>query len=299
MPSNRNHTSGVDVYAGSSYMAPWIGWDLAGAWYRSFVSGFDGYKTASTYTALPGETFTYTIALQNHSAVDDYAYIVDTLPDEVTFVSVEAPATYNAGVIKWIEFLESMEETELDIVVMANSDLEHGDYIMNEATVSLKQDATPFYYLYAYTNVDMATNMTVAKTVDAIGGFAEDTLTYSIVMHNGGVHVANDAVLMDVVPAYVTVISNSLMIDKGSGTLALPEVTFDQETGLLRWEGDLDAGDTYTVTFQATIDADAPEGWAIINMAEFTADNAYAMYNSALTEVFSTYNVYLPIITKY
>ncbi|MDY7076243.1 MAG: S8 family serine peptidase [Chloroflexota bacterium] len=293
-----NHTSGVDVYdSGWS----WLGWALAGGYARTFDYGFYGYKMPSAYTVLPGETFTYTVHLENYGAEDHYVYFSDPLPDEVTYVSATGGATYDAGMhtVTWSGLLPgtSLSDTEFDIVVTADSDLEHDTEIMNEATVAHKQDGTPFDYLYAYTYVDMTTYVTVDKTVDLIGGYGGDLLSFSIAMYNGGAHMATNAVLTDVIPAYLTVITDSLWINKGAGTAFLPEDAYDEETGILRWEDELAAGDTYTITFQATIDEDAPEEWAIINMAEFAADNAYTM-DSALTEVFELPIIYLPLVLR-
>jgi len=305
MAPGDNHTSGVDVYEGTSYLDPWIGWGLAGGYDRAFDYGFDGDKMSSAYTVVAGETFTYTIHFENYSAEDRYIYFSDPLPDEVTYVSATGGATYDAGThaVTWLGFMPggtnfSDAVVDFDIVVQAKSDLKHNTLIVNEATVANKQDGTPVAYLYAYTYASMSTSLSVEKTVDIIGGYGGDLLTYNIVIHNTGDHLATNAVMTDVIPSYLTVVTDSLWIDKGAGAAFLPEDVYDEDTGILRWEGDMAAGDTYTITFQTTIDEGAPAEWAIINPAEFVADNAATVYNSALTEVFELPIIYLPIIMR-
>jgi hypothetical protein len=104
---------------------------------------------------------------------------------------------------------------------------------------------------------------------------------------------------VDEIPAYITVLSNTIGIDLGTGsTVQLPVGSWDMESGVLNWEGDLAAGETYTISFQATIDEDAMPEWAIINAVDFSADNASALFDSVLTEVLEYFQVYLPITMR-
>jgi uncharacterized repeat protein (TIGR01451 family) len=296
MATGQNHTSGVDVYDNTTF--EWLDWALAGGYYRSFRTT-GSYKMSDPDTVMPGETFTYEISLANPSAEDAYVYFSDPLPDEVSFVSATGGASYDAGAhtVSWSGLLPgtSLSTIDFEIVVQANADLAHGTLIENEASLAYKLAGTPFAYLSAETLVDMGTALSIEKMVDKLGGFPEDTLTYHIAFSNQGSNDATNAVLMDEIPMYLSVISGSLMVDMGSGMTLLPDGVYDEATGVLHWEGDLAAGDTYTVTFQAMVGEDAPEGWAIINLAELMADNAMQVYNSALTEVFPTYTLYMPI----
>lgn len=294
MEPGDNHTSGVDVYDSGW---DWFGWALAGGYYRSFRTT-GSYKMSSASTVLPGETFTYTISLQNPSAEDRYVYLSDPLPDEVTYVSSTGDAVYDAGThtVSWDGLLPgtSLSTIEFDIAVMAETDLVYNTLIENDASLSHKQDGTPFAHLTANTTVGTGAGLEIEKTVDAINGLAGDTLNYTIVFSNTGIETACGVAMTDTVPAKLDVITGTVAATKASTGI------YDlYEDGLIRWEGDLASGEAVTVTFQATINDTAAGGLALINAARATASNyPTEMYNSALTEVTELYAVYLPLVLR-
>jgi uncharacterized repeat protein (TIGR01451 family) len=297
MVPGKNHTSGVDVYQGTSYLAPWIGWGLAGGYFRSFRTT-GSYKMSNPSTVLAGETFTYTISLANPSAEDRYVYLSDPLPDEVTYVSVTGGATYNAGThtVTWSGLLPgtSLSTIDFDVVVQAKATLAYNTLIENEATLSHKLNGTPFAYLTAYTTVGTGADLEIEKTVDAISGLVGDTLNYTIVFENTGTETASDVVMSDVVPSYLDVVAGTVAATKASA-----DDLYDADAGLITWEGDLAPGEAVTVTFQATINDTATPELALINAARATATNhPTEMYNSALTEIFEFTKIYLPLVMR-
>jgi len=298
MEPGENHTSGVDVYQGTSYFDPWIGWALAGGYCRSFRTT-GSYKMSTPDTVLPGETFSYNISLANPSSVDRYVYFSDPLPGEVDFVSATGGAAYDAGTrtVTWSGLLpgSSLTTVDFDITVEAKPTLAYGTLIENEATISDKFEGTPLAYLYADTTIGTAAGLEIEKTVDAVSGSVGDTLQYTIVFGNTGTETAKDVVMTDAVPSYLDVIAGTVTASKAS--------TGDDlyEDGLIRWEGDLAPAEEVTVSFQATINDTATVDLALINAAWATADNyPTEVYNSALTEVSAEYpySIYLPLIAK-
>ena len=292
-----NHVSGIDVYEGTSYLDPWIGWDLAGGWYvpKEIGIGLVSTKTSTPDTVLPGEEFTYSFSLVNYSAEDKYIFFSDPLPDEVSFVSITGDAAYDADThtVAWSGYMDGPSPSvDFDVVVQANPDLAYNTLIENEATLTDKLGGTPFAYLFAYTAVGIDTDLEIEKTVDAISGLAGDTLNYTIVFRNTGDQTALDVTLTDYLPSSLDMVVGSIVATTGTPV-------WDEATGLLSWVGDLAAGEEVAVTFQATINNAATPELALINAAWATATNCPTeVYSSALTEIFGRYYIYVPLLLK-
>jgi uncharacterized repeat protein (TIGR01451 family) len=295
MTVGMDHTSGVDVYDGTTM--DWLGWALAGGYDRAFIYGLHGTKMSSPAIVLPGETFTYHVSLFNYSAEDKRVYFSDALPPEVTFVSTTGGATYDTGThtITWIGMLPgtTLSTVDFDITVQANTDLTYGTLIENQASLADNADRIPFVYLTASTMIGTQANLTAEKTVDALHGDIGDTLDYTIVFRNTGTETARDVVLTDAVPSQLDVITDTI-------TVSTPSAGGDvYDAGMIRWEGDLAPDAEVTITFQATINDTATQELALINAAEVTAENQPTkVYNSALTEVLTHYDAFLPIVLR-
>jgi uncharacterized repeat protein (TIGR01451 family) len=294
MAMSDDHLSGV--YDGGTL--PYF--EGACVYFRSFrTTGSE--KMADPSLVYPGDTVNYTIALMNPSAEDRNVFVSDELDPALEFVSATNGATYDAANhrVTWGGPLNgsSIMSQTFDIEVTV-ADTALVGYISNCADVFTKLDDD---YVGSYCDsvyVQPSAQVTIDKEVDDIDALGGDTLAYSIVMQNAGPLTATEAILTDMIPMYLTVITDSLWIDQGAGTAMLPADAYDEDDGLLSWEGDLGAGDTYTITFQATITDSAPVEWAIINAAEFTADNAMWKYDSALTEVVGLLSVYMPVVLR-
>jgi uncharacterized repeat protein (TIGR01451 family) len=275
----------------------WPGLDGAAGYARTFRTT-GSYKMSTPSTVLASETFTYTISLANPSSEDRYVYLSDPLPDEVTYVSVTGGATYNAGThtVSWGGLLPgtTLSTIDFDIVVTAKPDLVYNTLIENQATLSHKLNGTPFAYLTAYTTVGTGAGLEIEKIVDAISGLVGDTLDYTIVFRNTGTETASGVIMTDTVPLYLDVVTGTVAATKASA-----DGLYDADAGLITWEGDLASSEVVTVTFQATINDAATLELALINAARATATNyPTEMYDSALTEVFEFYRVYLPLVMR-
>jgi uncharacterized repeat protein (TIGR01451 family) len=305
MEVGQNHTSGADVYLGTSYLDPWIGWGLAGGYYRAFGYGFDGSKSAPA-AAAPGEAFTYSISLANNSAEDRDVYFSDPLPDEVSFVSATGGATYDAGThtVTWTGMLPgtTLSTTDFDIDVQVDAGVPESTVIENQATLAFKLAGTPFATLEASTLVDdgMAPVLEIEKTVDRLIAYRGDRLAYTIVFENTGTEAALNAVVADPIPDYVTLDPDSLMVDLGTGAVPAPPEIWDEETGMLAYQSPdpIPPGLPVALTFEAEVDDDAPASWALINPVVVDADNAMMAYDSALTEVLPGSTIYLPLVFR-
>jgi uncharacterized repeat protein (TIGR01451 family) len=279
----------------------WDGAAAADVYYRSFRTT-GSYKMADVSGVYPGDTVNYTVVLENPSSVDTNVFVSDELDPDFTFVSATNGATYDAAEhrVTWGGMLSgsTLVSQTFDVQVTVADEADIG-YIDNCADIYLKLDDDWWSTYCDSIYVQPSAYVDVVKTVDRINGFPEDLLNYTIVMENAGPLAASNGVLTDVIPSYATVVPNSLGINMGTGqTVQLPARFWDEDEGVLFFFNDTATTEIYTITFQATIDADAPEEWAIINPAEFTADNAMWTYDSALTEVFGFRYIYMPLVLR-
>ncbi len=277
----------------------WVFWDY------TLFNTTGSSKQSSLPVVEPGEAFDYTIHLANPSAEDTSVYFSDPLPEEVTFVSATGGATYNAAerTVVWSGLLPgtALDSVNFNIRVTANTGLADGVEIANHAMLSDKFEGQVIANLWAFTDVDdgVSPDLSIKKTVNTLWATTGDALAYTIVFSNDGNEAAEDAVVEDEIPMYLDVITNSLRIDQGAGAVALPADAYDDDTHTLTWMGDLAAGDTYTITLQATVNDHATHNLALINPALVMADNyAGEAYSSALTEIHVALYIYLPIIFK-
>lgn len=104
-------------------------------------------KTASKNKVAPGETFQYTITVDNSGGVAIPVAVTDVLPAEVTYYSHQCPPLittscgYSAGTVSWEGTAEAGESVEISITVILNVDVAIGTVVTNTAQlVSAEQE---------------------------------------------------------------------------------------------------------------------------------------------------------------
>jgi uncharacterized repeat protein (TIGR01451 family) len=262
-------------------------------YYRSFRMT-DSYKMSNPGSVAAGDTFSYEISLMNPSAVDREIMLTDQLPEEVEFVSASAGMNYDAAshTVTWDGLLPGTTLSTLDfeITVMANGDLDEGTWLENDALITFKFEDEPYTTLTAMTLIDDGLNpdLSIEKTVDSLIGHQGETLSYTIMVMNDGDETAHDVMVQDALPDEVTYVEGSL---SGSATIT---------DGVISWMGDLAPGGSATITFEATVNADAPGNLALINAATAEVENYYNFngYNSAVTEILPQFTIILPVIER-
>lgn len=294
MEIGQNHTSGVIVY--DNDWNPY-GWAVAGGYALGAEDGLTGSKSSTPAPVLPGNVLTYTIHLENPSAEDRAVYIIDQLPDEVSYLSHTGNAVYLpvTHTIYWEGLLPGNVTTEVDfqVAVQAAADLPFNSFITNQAQVGLAGTATPVLFLTDINQIGTGANLEIEKKVDALFGTWGDRLEYSINFQNMGVQEgAKNVVMIDRVPAFLEVLTGTIQASKAStGDL------YDGEN--ITWQGDLASGEQVTIVFDANIHQAAPEGLALINPAQVSAENyPWLVYDSALTEVLAISRLYLPLVVR-
>ncbi len=288
-----------DVYD-TNDLGYYYGGDINYIYYRSFrLTG--SYKSAPA-TVLAGDGMTYHIHLANPSSEDRYIYVSDPLPEQVDFDSATGGATYDPGThtVSWEGWLNgsALTSIDFDIQVMAKDTLTYSTMIQNQAVITSVQ-APGGTLVLADTKLDATTmvgtdaDLEIEKSVDAIEGAVDDVLNYTILFGNTGDETAVDVVMRDVLPSYLTVVTDSI-------TATMPSAGALYDAGVLTWQGDLAPDEEVTLSFQAAINDTASENLALINLACVRATNfPWKQYNSALTEVlFGETYIYLPLVMR-
>lgn len=250
-------------------------------------------------SVAPGDTFSYEISLMNPSATDREVMLSDPLPTDVAFVSASAGMVYDPAThtVTWDGVLpgSSISSLDFEIMVTADAGLPEGTWLWNTATVFGKYNGQQLTTLTATTMIDdgQDPDVMVEKTVDKLIGQVGTELNFTIVVGNDGDEPAMDVYVMDVLPEELDYVEGSVT---GGATYT---------DGVIEWQGDLPAGSSHEITFQATINDDAHEGLAIINAAESWSETPFTTmmdYNSSITHVKNVTNsmikIYLPLISN-
>jgi uncharacterized repeat protein (TIGR01451 family) len=249
-------------------------------------------KTDHRDTVEPGQTSTYEITLSNSGSGNAYdVVVVDYVPDYLenitnishggTYDATTREITWNLGV-----FTGSFDPAGISAV--------HTEVLTFEATVSA--DAPDGYVLHNRvtltannwsleatddTTVSAEPNLTLEKEV-VVNGTASatarpgDTLTYTLTYSNQGRGVAQNVVVRDIIPTNTTYVSGS----------ATSGGVYDSINGTVTWTiGNLDVGDTGSVSFAVTVNDDAPHNYLIRNNAVVTADGGYEARDSVEVRV--------------
>jgi uncharacterized repeat protein (TIGR01451 family) len=203
----------------------------------------------------PGTVITYQVTVTNTGTVTTSAWITDSLPAELTFGAIVAPA--EAGYIAatheiTASFAAIGPGASASLIYTAVIDpAPNGTLVENEAVIV--DDAGEEWYVDAKFAVENA-DFTSSWKDGPMNVMPGDTFTYTIAVYNMG-WVTDTAVVTDVIPTHLEVITPALQ----SG------VTYDPGTRTISWSGSVAHDDTFTLTIPVRVER-MPNG-ALINTA--------------------------------
>jgi uncharacterized repeat protein (TIGR01451 family) len=220
-------------------------------------------KTASVSTADPGDTIIYTIEYDNTgSGWASLVEIVDTIPDDTTFVGANpAPTSVSGKVLTWdLGDVAPGTDEIIEIEVTVNPGT--GDETLLHNTVTLDYaDPNGNYYPQKDDYADVVVTapvMFMSKTSDSEEADPGDTILYTIEYENSGTGDASDVVIIDILPADVTFVSASTAPDSIVGNV-------------LTWNiGDVVAESLWEITITVTVNPGTPDETLLLN--EVTLD---------------------------
>ena len=228
-------------------------------------------KTDAPDPVIAGENVTYTMTIRNLGPATAINVVVsDLLPSTLTVVSVSGTggANCNAGIPGSVPTtcnfatLAASDQETMTIVARVDPSVPHGTVLSNNASVT---SATPDNNNSnnldtTATTVNTRADLTVNKSDSPDPVAAGANLTYTIVVSNGGPSVAREVVLMDTLPAAVSLVST----DIGGGSGSCTPVSPTQVQCVL---GDVAAGANRIVTLLTKVAANTPNGSDLVNTA--------------------------------
>ena len=135
--------------------------------------------------------------------------------------------------------------------------------------------------------IGLADLSTSTKSVAPTTAGPGDVLTYTISINNTGDCDALGAVLTDTIPSEVTLVPGSVKVTGGTG---LPAARARAPLGegieiILTWKDNVPKDGSATLTFQATVNNDVPDGTIITNIAEINDGRGNIVTRDATTTV--------------
>jgi len=185
--------------------------------------------------------------------------VIDNIPSYTTYVpGTAADGIYDADLnqLSWtLENLEPYENVYLSFRVVIEDRTPAQTVITNVGTVSSpgRPDSDE-----ATTTVMTSSEprMYIEKQVDKLTAYPGDTLTYTLIIWNGGEGDAENIMVQDNIPEYTSYILGSAF-----------DGTYDPNLNQLSWTiGNLESNTEAYLSFQVAINPGTPEQTAIINI---------------------------------
>ena len=224
----------------------------------------------------PGQQIDYTVAIPNSGDADlTNATVVDTLPayvvvDESSIsdggvFAAGSDITVSAGTITWTGVaVAAGESTNLTYTVHVSSDVPQGELLTNLAELGSLQDTTTHQVASGDLDLSKAVQTLAGDNVGSYtAGDPHNTLVYTLTGKATGTLVQTNVTVTDYIPGYdpadTTSGLTSYVADSATCSVEGCTVSYDATSHLLTWNvGTITPEDTWTMTFEVTIDQPTP-----------------------------------------
>jgi uncharacterized repeat protein (TIGR01451 family) len=276
--------------------ATWWLWARLSGW-----SGSGSQLTASTDTAIPGQTITYTIVVRDTGApLTSTVYVTNVLPSGLSYQPGTFTATAgtvsdaNAPTLRWSGVLTPTPVVTATYAVTVSADVPQvivnsavfvvPGYppITSTATVSIvwpveRPDLTPSY-----------------KTVSSRHVEYGERITYTIGIQNSTGPLSQTVLVTDVIPGGLSYVPGTLTATAGT--------VDDAGDPVLYWSGVLTPTPNITVTYVATVTHPTTGtlgtvAFPLVNAATIVAPG-YDPVTRTVTVWANPYRVFLPLVLK-
>jgi len=253
-------------------------------------------KQVDKTSAEAGEELLYTLLVKNNGreAINNII-VFDTIPDTSSYIQGSITGTggyYDQAydIVAWnIQSIGPGAEITLTFEVLLDGPFDQFPVIVsNQAFATINDEIDKVFEPAERTFASNIVYTTIGPTTGIIGITKEvstnlaspgDELTYTITVNNDGtLSQALDVVIYDAIPDSTTYVSGSIT---GGGT-------YNNTNDSLVWSlGNLNAGETRSVTFAVTVDTDIPDGSTIPNTALVQTSNMGGNESNRVTTIVS------------
>ncbi|MEG1061679.1 MAG: isopeptide-forming domain-containing fimbrial protein [Oscillospiraceae bacterium] len=281
------------VYGGSSNSACLITFDSSGSAAATVTNSLriqaPTIVKKATASALPGGKIDYTVTVSNPNAFElKNIAVCDILPKDLTADSSNmGGGTISSGTINWtLASVPANSSMDIAFSAIVPANLTSGAAYSNTASVISVNGNTSSGLTStsnsADTSVAAITTPTITKTVDKVSILPGDKLTYTITVSNSNLTPLSDVLVTDTVPVGLVAdtINNGGVNSAGIITWTIPSVPAKANG----------ADGTASVSFTATVPADAADKCVYKNTAQIASVSKDTSKASISGEVTSTYN---------
>ncbi len=280
--------------------AVWALWARLAGW-DGGISALDASKTASQAEATPGETITYTVAIQASGAPPTGTVMLnDTLPAGLAYVPGSLAAT--AGVVDddaapaltWTGLLTPTPAVTVTYAVtVATTEWRS---VTNTAVIAVAgQDPLTRTATVEIVRPPDYPDLTPAfKTISTPSAYHGDRVTYTVGIRNATGPLSLTAVMSDVIRPGLVYIPGTFIATSG-------EVD-ETQAPLLQWTGVLSPSPNITLTYAVVVTYTKPGSTAILpafitNRANIAVPGYVDVTRSATLSI-NILRVYLPLVLK-
>ncbi|MGC9396208.1 MAG: hypothetical protein ACP5J4_15300 [Anaerolineae bacterium] len=305
------HTPDVDWYSCScahsqslncnqKAYAVWSLWARLAGW-DGGISALDASKTASQAEATPGETITYTVAIQaSGTPPTETVMLSDTVPAGLAYIPGSLAATSGAvddaaaPALAWTGLLTPTPAVTVTYAVTVATtewrSITNTAVITAEGQEALTRTAT----VQVVRPVDYPDLTPSFKTVSTPSAYHGDRVTYTVGIRNATGPLSLTAVMSDV-------IRPGLAYIPGTFTATSGEVD-ETQAPLLQWTGVLSPTPHITLTYVAVVTYTDPGSTFIVPSVVVNEANiavpGYQSITRSVTLKLNMFRVYLPIVVK-
>jgi uncharacterized repeat protein (TIGR01451 family) len=253
-------------------------------------------KTASTEFAVPRQTVTYTIAIQNLGApITTTVHLTDVVPPGLSYIpgTLTAPVGIvtdtNAPILRWSGILSPTPAVTVTYAVTVSTATPQ--VITNTAIINASGyhiiTRTATITVQVVSPPDLAPSYKVAST-----GYADygERITYTVAISNRTGPLSNIAFFTDTLPDGLSHVPGTLTATTG--------IVTDADAPTLRWSGFLSPTPAITITYAVT--ASVAESQVITNTAVIVAPGYQTITRTATVtvQVVNWQNIYLPLVMR-
>jgi len=245
-------------------------------------------------TALPGDTFNYTIEVCNTGGSNALNVVLsDFLPAGLSYSDSSAGGTNSSGVVTWnLGTIWPKTCQSIRLAVTVDADVSNNSLLNNTASVIYEDTAANNYgpaSAQSSTIIHTRPFLQITKTGSAIA-YQGEYVVYDIVVRNFGGSDALNVTITELLPIELNYASSNRTAIYDPDTYG---------TGVVKWElGTIAPGKSQSISVTAAVDYGLYDGTAVLNIASATWHDSEGNEYGPISSIVSTRIDHTATLTK-